>query len=187
MGMIAVLLANALSFSRRQLERTLPLSAEAEYFMARDTLRRWAEGMPLKREPSPATPALHGTQSEVTFETLIHDGQFWGGVPTTVTLYMEEKQLVAKASGVASKQLEPMIRSLVLSPNAKNLSFSYYGRNNNEPNPAWYPSWESGSLLPVLIKIEWEQQGGQPVPPLTLRPAHYDLNRSISLSDVIPK
>ncbi|MEX0301156.1 MAG: hypothetical protein AB3N24_01920 [Leisingera sp.] len=185
--MIAVLLANALNFSRRQLERTLPLSAETEFFLARDTLRHWAEEMPIKRGPSPTAPALQGTNSELSFETLVHDGEFWGGQPIAVTLRMEQNQLIAKASGFASIQLEPMNRTLVLSPNAQALSISYYGRNNNDPTPRWHPAWENGSSLPVLIKIEWEYKDGQPLPPLTLRPAHHDLNRSISLSDVIPK
>ncbi len=187
MGMMAVILANALSFSSQQLGRIRPVSQSVENYLARGILRQWAEDMPLKRGLSPLSPALEGSESEVSFETLVHDGYFWGGELTTVLVRQDKEQIVVLASGVADNNLNQVQQKLTLSPSANNLLISYYGRHSSEQILKWHSDWRRSNSLPLLVKIEWDSIDGPPAPPLTFQPANYDHARSISLSDVVPK
>ncbi len=187
MGLITVVLANALSFTGRLLQRTIPLSQQVEHALARDTLRRWAEDMPLSYRAEPGRLAVLGTQNSLTLRTLIHDGTFWGGAVSTVKLAALDGDLRVDVNGTEDQTGTPVERTLILATEVQNLSIQYFGIHDEEPRTGWHREWKVAVGLPDLIKIEWETKDGRPAPPLTLRPAKTDLDSYIELSDVLPK
>lgn len=187
MGLIALVLANALSFTGKMLHRTVPMSRQVEQALARDTLRRWVEDMPLGYRAKPGRPALLGGPDSLTFQTLIHDGIFWGGAVSTVHVTAQDQVLRILVTGTAEQNGPKVERTLTLGTEVQELSIQYFGIHDEAPTAGWHREWQTAVGLPDLIKIEWEEEGDHPVPPLTLRPAKTDIDDYIELSGVLPK
>lgn len=81
---------------------------------------------------------------------------------------------------------KPVKQVLITGREVQNLSAHYFGIHDEEPGAGWHRELQVAVELPDLIKIEWEEEGGHPVPPLTLRPAKTDIDGYIELSDVLP-
>jgi type II secretory pathway pseudopilin PulG len=190
MGMIAVLLANALNFNRQALERSQFLSQETEMLSAHHSLRTWVEDMPLNYSGKTAQDYFEGDQRSLRFQTLVTDGTFFGGEPTefTISLVPDSANTSLVLHGTSRRPTDDNAHELkyVLAAKVSVIAFSYYGRISTETEKRWYDSWSDKNYLPDLVKIEWETEGGTPAPPLTLLPGKVERQRVMSLSSLVP-
>ncbi|MDX8355264.1 prepilin-type N-terminal cleavage/methylation domain-containing protein [Cognatiyoonia sp. IB215182] len=83
-------------------------------------------------------------------------------------------------------QVDSAPTSQILRPDLSRVTFSYYGRKTVRSEPDWHTNWDDATILPVLIKIESWQIGGQVNPPLTIQPAKLTRQMEISLSSLVP-
>jgi len=190
MGFVTVLLASALNFERQTIERFGLIAAETTNLVNRRTLRALTEQIPLSSEEVDADALLEGSDASMRFWTQIASDSFWGGALTEIVvethLVEGEPLLLARGRGKHPSEQEPVELEWVLAGPVENVSISYFGRISEGSEREWRSHWSNASYLPELIKLEWEDPGGFPVPPLTLQPAKVELQRYMSLSSLVP-
>lgn len=190
MGMIAVLLANALDFNRQSLDRARFLSDETKMLLSQYALRNWVEAMPLDNAGENTGELFKGDAQSMQFWTYVRDGTFQENTLTKFNLGVvsneEERSLIVQGTGIHPlNEVEHEIERL-LARNLFDLHISYYGRISTEPEPQWHDIWSDEIYLPDLVKIEWEIGEGVPLPPLTLQPGKTVRQSKISLSSLVP-
>ena len=103
MGMISVLLANTLNFTRQSMGRSLILSDETEMLLGQHSFRSWIEDIPLNYSGKTARVFFEGSDRNLRFRTLVTDGSFWGEEPVEFTLAMvsteEGQSIVVQGTG----------------------------------------------------------------------------------------
>lgn len=190
MGMIAVLLANALNFNRQSLERSRFLSDETELVLARLTYRSWVEAIPLDYFGGTAREYFEGDARTLRLRSLVTDGSFRKDEVVELMLGTSEdggdQTLVVQARGQHPDREEDHSINRILVENLTQLKIRYYGRRSSEAEPRWYDSWSDDTYLPNLVKVEWETGDGDPVPPLTLQPGKIERQSTMSLSSLVP-
>ena len=190
MGMIAVLLANALNFNRQSLSRSNIISNQTEMLLLQHSLRRWVEGMPLDYSGKTGRWLFEGDKHYLRFRTLVPDGSYQSGELTEFTLTVktieEHQSIILQGSGQHPTINTPHTLQIALARNTSSLVISYFGRISSEPEKHWYESWSDEVYLPDLVKIEWEDSKGFPSPPLTLQPGKVERQRYMSLSSLVP-
>ncbi|WP_424831382.1 hypothetical protein [Ruegeria sp.] len=190
MGMIAVLLANALSFNRQTIERFHVLNSSTDEIYARRLLKQWIEQMPLSKRNGDNTFGLDGTRDSLTFGTLVDDGQFEAGWYTVFSVELQPQNgssaLVLRGLGRGEPNDQQIELQWTIANAVEHLSFSYFGQTDSSPQKAWYTDWSSDYPLPDLVKLEWETETGVPSPPITLLPGKHNHQRFMSLSSLLP-
>ena len=154
-------------------------------FLARDTLRGWAADIPLRRAAWTGQPLFSGSSAELTFLTLISDERLRATEPASVSLYLENGELRAKASGY-NQAGAPVSKELLLDENVLVFSLRYFGKSPQEEPARWYESWQEPLLLPDLIKAEWQTAEGSSPPPLILQPGLAQRESQMSLHSILP-
>ncbi|MVO18477.1 hypothetical protein [Parasedimentitalea huanghaiensis] len=186
MGLIAVLLANVLNFSRMSLNRAQEVSSEVGLFLTRNSLRHWGEEIPLSYNNETVSGYFHGKNTDLRFHTLISNDSFWGGELTTVHLHEDNGTLTAELDGLDAQTRKPLQTQHLLAKDIQSFRISYYGTKHGEPKARWHQSWDEATSLPTLTKIEWDVASSA-APPLILHPAKRDRQSVLSLGDVIPR
>lgn len=190
MGLITVLLANALNFNRQTIVRYGALSETADEMLNRRALKNWIEQIPLASDGADAIATLEGDESSFRFNTLTIDGTFWGGALTEVAVTLRSvdgaQALVLQGVGRHPTEEEPLEREWMLVQPVGRIALSYFGRVSHNSDKGWQSNWSDTNFLPDLVKIEWEGPHGEPVPPLTLQPAKRSFQRYMSLSSLVP-
>ncbi|UWP96192.1 hypothetical protein K3X48_04170 [Aliiroseovarius crassostreae] len=175
MGLLAILLANALNFSSKLLSKGRITSGWTEQLLAQDTLRRLVETIPLDLKGAPATEVFSGTPERFKFVSsskhyrvsVFHDDQ------TSI--------LVLKSRSNDGTSTETTLGSQIT-----NVQMNYFGKRSDQPEPQWHPSWSDPKNFPDLVKLEWETLDGHPLPPLTFQPAKSERHNVMSLSSLLP-
>lgn len=190
MGMIAVLLANALNFNRQSLDRTRFLSDETEMILAHHTLRKWIEAMSLDYGGDTALEFFEGHEQRLWFRSVVADGSFSVGEVAEFVLEISENEgnqsLDVRGRGQHPSGEEAHEITRVLEDSLSRLKIRYFGRRSSDAEPQWHDSWEDETYMPNLVKIEWETGNGVPVPPLTLQPGKVERQSTMSLSSLVP-
>lgn len=190
MGMIAVLLANALNFNRQSLDRARFLSDETDMILVHHTLRGWIEAMPLDYAGGTAFEFFDGKAQRLRFRSVVADGSFSEGEVAEFVLEGSEngenRSLVVRGRGQHPSREEGHEITSVLENSLSRLKIRYYGRRSSDAEPQWHDGWEDETYLPDLVKIEWETGDGEPVPPLTLQPGKVERQSTMSLSSLVP-
>lgn len=190
MGMIAVLLANALNFNRQSLDRARFLSGETDMILAHHTLRDWIEAMPLDYAGGTALEFFEGAAQRLRFLSLVTNGSFREGEVAEFVLEVSEagknRFLVVRGRGQHPSREEEHEITRVLAGSLSKLEIRYYGRRASDTEPQWHDGWKDETYLPDIVKIEWETGDGEPVPPLTLQPSKVERQSTMSLSSLVP-
>jgi len=187
MGLVAILLANAMNFSRQALLRTDTALTAKDAHVMRSRLVQWAENMPLDYHGDTARSLLLGTTTSLGFSASI---DAYGLSPTqrswiSLATQAQENTLVMTLEGISASGEQPQTFSSVLAKNTTKFSLSYFGRLSTEPSSRWHDEWSDPVYLPNLVKIEWQTPSG-PIPPITFQPARKERQRLISLSSLLP-
>jgi len=186
MGLIAVLLANVLNFSRMTNERAQEFSSEAGLFITRGSLRQWAEDAPITYSNKSVPGYFQGDKTDLQFHTLTTSDTFWGGTLTKVHLYEDGETLNVTLVGVETQSRDPLQVTRLLSTDLLSLRISYFGTKQRDPEARWHDNWEEATSLPGLIKVEWKNKSSAS-PPLILHPAKRDRQAVLSLGNVLPR
>jgi len=186
MAMVTVLLANALNFNRQALDRARGLSDSTDLLIARTTLRDWMEDMPVVFGEETAVEFFDGQSAGLRFKAYLRDQSFWGGETVEISLSLQSETLRIEAQGVHPNGTEPLSQTIDLARDVSAFEIGYFGRRSTDSGPTWHAAWQDRTQLPDLVKIEWEQGDGVPMPPLTLQPALKDRQSVMSLSSLVP-
>lgn len=191
MGMISVLLANALSFDRRALERSGLLSSMTDRRVSQRQLMGLIEAIPLVSPSASASDIFEGKAQRVQFKTR----DVSNNDPTSSLLKPYEIRLSSQTDtpelyfGPASPEeanVSDDNTGILLAENIIYLRITYFGRISGETEPGWHAAWSDSTYLPLLVKLEWETGDGTPAPPLTLQPGKIERQSSMSLSSLVP-
>ena len=189
MGMITVLLANALNFNRQSLDRSRVLSDETEMLLGQHSLRQWLEDIPLNYTGKNARSFFEGDGHSLRFKTLVSDGSFLEGEPAEFTLGVTSTEegvlFIVRGEGRHPTKEASHFVQRILAQDVSAFKMSYFGRIASEPEKHWHKLWSDNTYLPDLVKIEWVADG-LPAPPLTLQPGKVEHQRYMSLSSLVP-
>ena len=190
MGMISVFLAGALQHNLQILERARLISDGTAVLFARRSLRGWIEDIPTSLAGVPVNELFEGNADTLRFHTLVSDGSFWSGALAefTVAVMTENKQKTLVATGTGRHPIDDVRHEArwVIADSVDSVSIRYFGRTASTQSRGWRNTWTDDKNLPELVKIEWETQGGLPVPPLVLQPGKHEGQRVMSLSSLLP-
>lgn len=183
MGLIAIILANALDFNRQSLERTRLVNSEIQKLLNQQKVRARLEGIPLDYAGQTSPEFFEGRQNALRFRSFSENDleitEFEIEAETT------DKQTTLIVSAIALETERARQIDRILSENISALRLSYYGRLSSDQEARWHNTWQDPIYLPDLIKVEWEEDG-KPVPPLTIQPGKTERQRTMSLSSLVP-
>jgi prepilin-type N-terminal cleavage/methylation domain-containing protein len=64
---------------------------------------------------------------------------------------------------------DPRAATSILAANVRAFRLEYFGATGADPQPAWHESWESLSVLPLMVRLTLDSEGEPPRPPLVIR------------------
>jgi general secretion pathway protein J len=156
LALIAVYLASAFGTGRRVWEIGKHIESQEEVTAAREFLRRQIEAAWPALEPTSEGAMrlkFSGTAEQLRFVTHFDGAATWAGLYDLMLARSGNDLAVTGDLARLEKGSSPASFDRILMAGVQDVHFAYFGRVEDEAEPAWHSNWPAERGLPRLIRI----------------------------------